>query len=99
MEDLWPFALEILKGRDREVPPEELKEVVAEAFAVGPNWIDHLGDFRQIHQVGHRPPQFLAFVKDANSVPEALRRYLKRAMRERYGFRGHPVRWVFRHRG
>jgi GTP-binding protein len=97
MEDLWPFALEILKGREKDISPEELKEVVAEAFAVGPNWIDHLGDFRQIHQVGHRPPQFIAFVKDANSVPEALRRYLKRAMRERYGFRGHPVRWVFRH--
>ncbi len=97
LEDLWDFALDILEARKRSVSPEELKEVVAEAFAVGPNWIDSLGEFRHIHQVGHRPPQFLAYVKDANAVPEALRRYLKRAMRERYGFRGNPIRWVFRH--
>jgi GTP-binding protein len=99
LEDLWWFALDILEQRKRVVTPEELKEVVTEAFAVGPNWIDKLGEFRQLHQVGHRPPQFLAFVKDANSVPEALRRYLKRSMRERYGFRGNPIRWVFRHKG
>lgn len=99
IEDLWGFALDILEARKRTVTPEELKELVAEAFAVGPNWIDKLGEFRQIHQVGYRPPQFLAYVKDANSVPEALRRYLKRSMRERYGFRGNPIRWVFRHKG
>lgn len=99
IEDLWTFALDMLDARKREISPEELKEVVAEAFAVGPNWIDKLGEFRQIHQVGHRPPQFLAYVKDANTVPEALRRYLKRSMRERYGFRGNPIRWVFRHKG
>lgn len=99
LEDLWPFALSILNNRKRTVSPEELKEVVQEAFAVGPNWIDKLGEFRQLHQVGQRPPQFIAYVKDSNTVPEALRRYLKRSMRERYGFRGHPIRWVFRHRG
>ena len=98
MEDLWPFALSILEGRKREISPEELKELVEEAFKVGPNWIDTLGDFRKIHQVGNRPPQFLANVKDANAVPEALRRYLKRTIRERYGFRGQPIRWVFKHR-
>jgi GTPase len=99
IEDLWAFAVDMLEARKKTVSPEELKTVVEEAFAVGPNWIDKLGEFRQIHQVGHRPPQFLAYVKDANTVPEALRRYLKRSMRERYGYRGNPIRWVFRHRG
>lgn len=96
--EIWTLALELVQAREKSIPPEELHEVVQEAFAVGPKWVEHLGDFRQIHQVGHRPPQFLAFVKDANKVPEALRRYLKRAIRERYGFRGNPIRWVFRHR-
>ena len=99
MDDIWSFALDMLEARNREVSDDELKEVVKEAFAVGPNWVDGLGNFRQIHQVGHRPPQFLAFVRDANEIPEALRRYLKRTMRERYGFRGNPIRWVFKHRG
>lgn len=97
-DQLWDFALEMLEARNQKIAPEELKELVQEAFAVGPKWVEGLGEFRQIHQVGHRPPQFLAFVKDANKVPEALRRYLKRTVRERYGFRGNPIRWVFRHR-
>ncbi len=98
IEELWRFALEMIRGREKKVSPEELREVVDEAFAVGPNWTEGLGDFRNLHQVGHRPPQFLAYVLDANKVPEALRRYLKRTMRERYGFRGNPIRWVFRHK-
>jgi GTPase len=97
IEGLWSLALDLIEARKRKVSPQELKEVVDEAFAVGPNWIEGLGEFRQLHQVGHRPPQFLAFVLDANKVPEALRRYLKRAIRERFGFRGNPIRWVFRH--
>jgi GTP-binding protein len=96
--DLWTLALDLIEARKKTLSPEELRELVDEAFAVGPNWIADLGEFRQLHQVGHRPPQFLAYVKDANKVPEALRRYLKRAVRERYGYRGNPIRWVFRHR-
>lgn len=98
LEEIWILALDLIEAREKKVSPAELKEVVDEAFAVGPNWVEHLGDFRQLHQVGHRPPQFLAFVLDANKVPEALRRYLKRSVRERFGFRGNPIRWVFRHK-
>ncbi|RZA08478.1 MAG: ribosome biogenesis GTPase Der [Proteobacteria bacterium] len=99
IEDLWNFALDMLEARNKEVPADELKKVVEEAFDVGPNWVDQLGDFRRIHQVGTRPPQFLIHVRNANDIPEALRRYLKRVIRERYGYRGNPIRWVFKHNG
>jgi GTP-binding protein len=99
IDDLWNFALDMLEARNKEVPAEELTEVLKEAFAVGPNWTEGLGDFRRAHQVGHRPPQFLVYVRDANEIPEALRRYLKRTVRERWGFRGNPIRWVFKHNG
>lgn len=98
VEDLWRFCMDLLEARNQKVTDEDLKELVEEAFAVGPNWIDHLGEFRKLHQVGTRPPQFIAFVKDANDVPEALRRYLKRSIRERFGYRGNPIRWVFKHK-
>jgi GTP-binding protein len=98
IEEIWSLALDLITAREKKVSPAELKEVVEEAFAVGPNWVEDLGDFRNLHQVGHRPPQFLAQVRDANKVPEALRRYLKRAVRERFGFRGNPIRWVFCHK-
>jgi GTP-binding protein len=98
LEEIWILALDIIEAREKKVSNEELREVVDEALAIGPTWAEHLGDFRNLHQVGHRPPQFLANVLDANKVPEAMRRYLKRAMRERFGFRGNPIRWVFRHK-
>lgn len=99
IDDLWAFGIELLKAREKTVTNQELRELVDEALAVGPTWADGLGDFRKLSQVGNRPPQFIAYVRDANKVPEALRRYLKRAVRERYGFRGNPIRWVFRHNG
>jgi GTP-binding protein len=98
-DELWSFALDLIAAREQSISPTDLKDLVNEAFAVGPKWGNNLGDLRQVHQVGNRPPQFIAFVKDANKVPESLRRYLKRVVRERYGFRGNPIRWVFKHRG
>lgn len=97
--EIWELAVKMIEGRELKLTPEELKELVEEAFAVGPNWAGELGEFRRVHQVGNRPPQFMAFVKNANKVPEAFRRYLKRAVRERYGYRGNPIRWVFKHTG
>ncbi len=98
IEGIWSLAQDLIAAREKKISPAELKELVEEAFAVGPNWVEDLGDFRNLHQVGHRPPQFLANVRDANKVPEALRRYLKRAVRERFGYRGNPIRWVFKHK-
>lgn len=98
LEGIWGLAMDLIAARNVKVSKEELKEVVDEALAVGPNWAEDLGNFRNLHQVGHRPPQFLAMVRDANKIPEALRRYLKRSVRERFGFRGNPIRWVFRHK-
>ncbi len=96
--DLWDFAAEMVKAREQRIPPQEVAEAVDTAMAIGPQWVDTIGTLKKVHQVGNRPPQFLAFVKDANEIPEAFRRYLSRVMRERYGFRGNPIRWTFRHR-
>jgi GTP-binding protein len=98
IEEIWILALDLIEAREKIVDPIELKALVKEALAVGPSWVDDLGDFRKVHQVGNRPPQFLVNVRDANKVPEALRRYLKRTVRERFGFRGNPIRWVFKHK-
>ena len=98
LEDIWEFSKTLVEARELRIPAEEINDVVQGALVVGPNMINDVGDLRQIHQVGNRPPQFLAFVRDANKVPEALRRYLSRVVRERYGYRGNPIRWVFKHR-
>lgn len=98
MDDIWSFAKTLVEARELRIPAEEISELVKGALIVGPNMSNDVGELRQIHQVGNRPPQFLAFVRDANKVPEALRRYLSRVVRGRYGYRGNPIRWTFKHR-
>ncbi len=98
LEDIWSFSRMLVAAREQRIPAEEIDELVQSALITGPNMVNDVGELKQVHQVGNRPPQFLAFVRDANKVPEALRRYLSRIVRGRYGYRGNPIRWTFKHR-
>ena len=51
-----------------------------------------------ITQVGVMPPSFAVFVKDRQGVPESYTRYLQNNLRDRFGFRGSPIRIVYRER-
>jgi predicted GTPase len=78
---------------------EEIQAYVdARVFNVE-NLVREIGPLKKVQQVGNHPPQFMTFVKDANKVSVSLRRFLSRAVRERYGFTGNPIRWVFKHKG
>ena len=98
LDDIWTLAVELIEAREQRIEPKQVQELLAEALTVGPQWGTFAGPMKKAHQVGNRPPQFMVFVKDANKIPEAMRRYLSRTVRERYGFRGNPIRWVFKHR-
>jgi GTP-binding protein len=96
LNDIWSFALQLVQAREVRVSQAEIRGIVEDAVMRGPRIIEEIGSLRKIHQVGNRPPQFLAFVRDPNKIPDSFRRYLSRAVREKYGFRGNPIRWVFR---
>ncbi len=49
-----------------------------------------------ITQAGVRPPTFVVFASDAKAVAIHYRRYLENALRQRFGFRGTPIRIVVR---
>jgi GTP-binding protein len=49
----------------------------------------------QLHAV---PPTFILFLNYPDRVPEHYKRYLEKALREKYGFRGAPIRLLFRKR-
>jgi len=49
----------------------------------------------QLHTV---PPTFILFLNYPDRVPEHYKRYLEKALREKYGFRGAPIRLLFRKR-
>ncbi len=51
-----------------------------------------------ITQVGIMPPSFAVFVKDRRGIPESYTRYLQNKIRDRFGFKGSPVRIVYRER-
>ncbi len=49
-----------------------------------------------ITQAGVKPPTFVVFASDAKAVATHYRRYLENALRQRFGFRGTPIRIVVR---
>ncbi|HEU5360956.1 MAG TPA: ribosome biogenesis GTPase Der, partial [Candidatus Deferrimicrobiaceae bacterium] len=51
-----------------------------------------------ITQVGVMPPSFAVFVKEREGVPESYTRYLQNKIRDRFGFKGSPIRIVYRER-
>jgi GTPase len=51
-----------------------------------------------ITQVGIMPPSFAVFVKDRGGIPDSYTRYLQNKIRDRFGFKGSPVRIVYRER-
>jgi GTP-binding protein len=51
-----------------------------------------------ITQVGIMPPSFAVFVKDRSGIPDSYTRYLQNKIRDRFGFKGSPVRIVYRER-
>jgi GTPase len=55
-----------------------------------------LGRIYYATQAAVRPPTFVAFVNDPDLFGESYRRYLERALRENVGFKGTPIRLLFR---
>lgn len=49
-----------------------------------------------ITQAGVKPPTFVVFASDAKAVAAHYRRYLENALRQRFGFRGTPIRIIVR---
>ncbi len=49
-------------------------------------------------QLKSTPPAFILFSNYPESIPEHYKRYLGNALREKYGFRGAPIRLFFRKR-
>lgn len=51
-----------------------------------------------VSQLKSVPPTFILFSNYPDRIPEHYKRYLENALREKYGFRGAPVRLLFRKR-
>ncbi len=87
--------------RRKRIPTPELNTFIGEVVAKVPP-PPFRGRRVKIHfvtQTKGPPPTFLFFISGAPSVHFSYRRYLENRLRETYGFRGVPLRLIFRERG
>ena len=96
IDGLWTLVRELVEARNRKLTTSELNRLVQHAREKGPNLANNVGKVYFAHRLTGRSPVFCAYVKKAKEVPNAYRRYLVHCTRSAYGFRGNPIRWLFR---
>ena len=82
----------LLEQRRRKLSTRELTDFIrAEAEIHNP----FNARFYMIHQSGRNPPTFVAHVNDPKKIDFSLSRHLVRAIRDKWGFQGTPIRFHF----
>jgi GTP-binding protein len=96
-----PLALQVQEERLRRIATGELNRFLQEAVAKHPpkGGHRHRLKFYYMTQAGVNPPTFVFFVNDRSLVHFSYERYLENQLRERYGFLGTPLKFIFRNRG
>ncbi|MDP4220255.1 MAG: ribosome biogenesis GTPase Der [Bacteroidota bacterium] len=91
-------ALQVYEDRKKRIETRDLNEfLLPEIERVPPPSV--MGrDLRinYITQVNTEPPVFAFFSNHPDLIPEAYKRYLENRLREKYGFKGVPVSFIFR---
>ncbi|NDF15979.1 ribosome biogenesis GTPase Der, partial [bacterium] len=90
LDRLFRMAQYVLEQRSLKVPTKELTEFIRSASEVHN---PENAKFYFVHQSGRNPPTFVAHVNDPRKVHFSLSRHLVRAIRERFGFLGSPIRF------
>ncbi len=98
---IMPQVFEVYQERIKRPSTAEVNSVVRQAIAThGPpkGRVKSL-KIKYATQVEINPPTFIFFVNDAKSVHFSYRRYLENKLREHFGFKGTPLKLIFRSRG
>lgn len=92
------LALKVLTERKKRINTNELNTVLLEAIerTPPPNVRGHDLRINYITQVKVEPPVFAFFSNFPDEIPEHYKRFLERTLREKYGFEGTPVSFIFR---
>jgi GTP-binding protein len=95
-----PVAMKVARERTKRVSTGQLNKLVKEAVDAHPpaskpgKWVK----FYYVTQADIRPPTFVFFTNDAESVHFSYKRYLENQLRGVFGFEGTPIKMVFRTR-
>jgi len=97
---LFELIDEVAAERARRIPTSDLNEVVLEAVARRPPPAERGRSIRirYVTQTAVKPPTFVCFTTSRDELHFSYMRYLENCLRERYGFRGTPIRLAIRGR-
>jgi GTP-binding protein len=101
VDKIVPTAEKVYDERFKRVSTSLLNEILGEAVAAhapgtkGGNKLQ----FLYATQAEVNPPTFIFFVNDAELIHFSYRRYLENKIRRVLGFKGTPLRFIFRSRG
>ena len=90
----------VRESQDRRVGTGALNEILAEAVAMQqpPNDKGRFLKLYYITQVASRPPTFVIFVNDKELAHFSYIRYIENQVRETFGFKGTPLKFIVRER-
>jgi GTPase len=98
---IMPLVFQIAQERSMQVPEEEVNNLIKEA--VKSHNLPHKGkqvlELYSARQSGINPPTFRFIVNEPELVHFTYERFLENKIRDVYGFKGTPIRLVFKIRG
>src|SRR5229473_6466579 len=98
IESVIPAALEVVGQRRIKIPPNELNRVLRQAFVEHPppSYKGKRLRLGYATQAASETPNVVMFVNDVGLLHFSYRRYLEKAIRERFGLMGNPLKLVLR---
>jgi GTP-binding protein len=101
VDKILPMVFQIAQERSMQIPDEEVSNLIKEA--VKSHNLPHKGkkvlELYSARQSGINPPAFRFVVNEPELVHFSYERFLENRIREVYGFKGTPIRLVFKIRG
>ena len=94
-------AKRVYQERQKRLPTPLLNEEVNRAIAAHPPpslWGKQLR-LSYVTQPGVNPPTFVFFVNDPRLIHFSYQRYLENSLRKAFGFKGTPLKLIFRRKG
>ena len=91
----------VIENQTLSVQTGVLNEILAEAVAMQQPPSDKGKRLKIFYmtQVAVRPPTFVIFVNDKELMHFSYTRYLENKIRDAFGFRGTPLKFIIRERG
>ncbi len=100
VQRVLPLLLEVQAARTKRIPTHEVNEVIRELVgrARPPHAQGRAVKLLYATQVSIAPPTFVIWSNLPDAIPESYVRYLHNGFRDRWGFRGAPIRIQLRRR-